>query len=105
MGQKPVPPLNIPIPTKIKAKMGLFTYSKMVALVLPHSHLIVQCVQKLVLLGIRSLPLLSKISALYFGFLNMLDPLLLCASGNNRKAHMFIGELPNMSNPKMQKHL
>ena len=40
MGQSPVPPENIPIPTKIGSKMGgEFTYPKMVPLVLTHSHI------------------------------------------------------------------
>ena len=35
MGQKPVPPVNIPIPTKIGPKMGgEFTYPKLLPLVL-----------------------------------------------------------------------
>ena len=39
MGQNPVPPVNIPIPTKIGSKMGgEFTYPKMVPLVLIHSQ-------------------------------------------------------------------
>ena len=39
MGQNPVPPVNIPIPTKIGSKMGgEFTYPRMVPLVLTHSH-------------------------------------------------------------------
>ena len=37
MGHKPVPPVNIPIPTKIDYN-GWCTYPKMVALVLTHSH-------------------------------------------------------------------
>ena len=43
MGQNPkkVPPLNVPIPTKIKFKMGgEFTYPKMVSLVLTRSHIL-----------------------------------------------------------------
>ena len=42
MGQNPVPPVNIPIPTKIGPKMGgEFTYQpKWDALVLTHGHLI-----------------------------------------------------------------
>ena len=38
MGQNPVPPVKIPIPTKID-KDGWCTYPKMVPLVLTHSHL------------------------------------------------------------------
>ena len=38
MGQKPVPPVNIPIPTKIDLN-GWCTYPKMVPLVLTHSHI------------------------------------------------------------------
>ena len=38
MGQKPVLPVNIPIPTKI-GQNGWCTYPKMVPLVLIHSHL------------------------------------------------------------------
>ena len=37
MGQNPVPPVNIPIPTEID-KSGWRTYPKMVPLVLTHSH-------------------------------------------------------------------
>ena len=40
MGQNPVPPVNIPIPSNIGSKMGgEFTYPKMVPLVLTHSHI------------------------------------------------------------------
>ena len=40
MGQNPVPPVNIPIPTKIGSKMGgEFTYPKTLPLVLTHSHM------------------------------------------------------------------
>ena len=40
MGQKPVPPVNIPIPTKIGSKMGGAPKTpKMVPLVLTHSHI------------------------------------------------------------------
>ena len=37
MGQNPVPPVNIPIPSKIDQN-GWCTYPKMVLLVLAHSH-------------------------------------------------------------------
>ena len=39
MGQKPVPPVNIPIPTKIDSN-GWCTYHKMIPLVLSHSHFV-----------------------------------------------------------------
>ena len=40
MGQKPIPPVNIPIPTEIGSKMGgEFTYPKMVPVVLTHSQI------------------------------------------------------------------
>ena len=38
MGQNSVPPVNIPIPTKISSKMGGAPTPKMVPLVLTHSH-------------------------------------------------------------------
>ena len=38
MGQKPVPPVKIPIPTKIDYN-GWCSYPKMVPLVLTHSHI------------------------------------------------------------------
>ena len=39
MGRNPVPPVNIPIPTK-KKQNGWCSYPKMVPLVLTHSHLL-----------------------------------------------------------------
>ena len=39
MGQKPVPPVNVPIPTKIDYN-GWCTYPKMVPLVLKQSHIL-----------------------------------------------------------------
>ena len=51
MGQNPVPPVNIPLPTKID-KNGWCTYPKMVPLVLTHSPIIFFCGLKK--LGTRS---------------------------------------------------
>ena len=38
VGQNPVPPVNIPIPTKIGSKMGSAPAPNRIPLVLPHSH-------------------------------------------------------------------
>ena len=44
VGQKPVFPVNLPIPTKLGSNMsGEFTYPKMVPLVLTHSHVAFGC--------------------------------------------------------------